>query len=132
MTATIGGTAKTFNVVAPVASKQTSGGQTIITVTGAASTSTGEAMILEIDNGSSSKDIIAGTYADTTANFGVGATYSVNQTGYACGTAVVAGASVTIKNHFKIVISSIDATTIKGTFSGDLFANGDPTVTPTS
>lgn len=132
MNATIGGTAKTFNVVAPVAGKQTNGSQTIITVTGVASTSTGESLILEIDNSTSGKSIVAGTYVDTAANFAVNASYAANQTtGYACGTSV-AGGGATIKNHFKIVISSIDATAIQGTFSGDLFANGDPSTPPKS
>ena len=125
VTASADGTGKAFNT-APVATKATNTGATQITVDGFA-TGAGESISLIIDNFPSGKPIVAGTYTDTTSDFDVALFYTQNlSAGYAGGTSVTAGA--TVSNHVKIVITSIDTTsTIKGTFSGDVFLNGDVT-----
>jgi hypothetical protein len=41
---------------------------------------------------------------------------------------VASGANITI-HHFVLNITSINSTAIQGTFSGDLFSNGDPSTT---
>ena len=127
VTASADGSGKAFNT-APVATKLTNTGVTQITVDGF-TTAGGESISLIIDNFPSGKPIVAGTYTDTTSDFEVALFYTQNLTaGYAGGTSVTAGAGVTIQNHVKIVIASIDTTSsIKGTFSGDLFLNGDAT-----
>jgi hypothetical protein len=132
MTANIGGTNKSFDQTPPIAARQTSPGPTnVVTVTGILNSSTGESMILTIF---SSKDIVAGTYTDSNADFDVSVVYIaslVNQ--YYTGTSMATEAesqSITIKNHFKLVISSIDARSVKGTFSGDMFDDGNVTTTP--
>lgn len=125
VTASVDGAAKAFNT-APLATKLTNTSTTQITVDGFA-TGGGESISLIIDNAPSGKPIVAGTYTDTTSDFEVALFYTQNLTAaYAGGTTVAAG--LAIQNHVKIVITSIDTTSsIKGSFSGDLFLNGDVT-----
>ena len=127
VTGSVDGPGKAFNT-APVATKATNTGATQITVDGFA-TGAGETISLIIDNFPSGKPILPGTYTDTSSDFDVALFYTQNlSAGYAGGTSVTAGSNVTIQNHVKIVITAIDTTsTIKGTFSGDVFLNGDVT-----
>jgi len=126
VTASADGSGKAFNT-APTASKITNTGFTQITIDGFTNAGV-ESMNLIIDNAPSGKPLAAGTYTDTTSAFDVALFYTQNTTtAYAGGTSVTTGASVTIQNHVKIVITSIDSTAIKGTFSGDVFLNGDVT-----
>ena len=91
---------------------------------------------ISLDNSSANgKPIVAGTYTDTSANgYHVGFTYTTgSQAQYMGGTEMAgdaASAQVTIKHHLKIVITAIDGTSIKGTFSGDLFPGKDVTASP--
>ena len=129
--ATVAGTAKNFNAAPPVATTTTVGGVTSITITGVLSASTGESIILLLDNSNGGGPIVARTYADTSTVFDMSATYFVNlSTQFEAGSSVeslAAGASIPITNHFKLVITSINSTAIQGTFTGDFFSNGDPT-----
>ena len=126
MTATVGGTAKTFNT-AVVATKDTVGTYVFITVTGVASATTGEEINLTLDN-SNGGIIKPGTILDTDLKFNLACTYSPSiGVSYIAGTAVAdlaAGTGVTIVNHLKLVITSLNNTAIGGTFSGDCYANG--------
>jgi len=130
VTASLDGSAKTFNLTT-VATTITNGGYTSVGVTGIASATTGETMSVTITNTPSGKPIVAGTYTDTMANFAIAAAYRLNTTTTYFGATNVTQAAISIGrpvvNHLKIVITSIDASTVKGTFSGDLFLNSDPT-----
>ena len=84
-----------------------------------------------IDNVPSENEIVAGAYDHTSADFDLLATYSNESAAfdYASGSSVDEDAvtyAVTITNHFKLTILSIDNNTIKGTFSGDFYDEGDP------
>ena len=127
ITASVDGSGKTFNT-APVATKLTNMGVTQITLDGF-TTAGGESVSMIIDNAPSGKPIAPGTYIDTTGDFDVALFYTQNiTTAYAAGSSITAGATAAIQNHMKIVITSIDTTTsIKGSFSGDVYLNGDPT-----
>jgi len=78
----------------------------------------------------------AGTYTDDMDEVGMQAVYTLGAAKqYYAGSAMAAEAAsqqITIKNHLKIVITSIDTKTVKGTFSGDMFDSGTVTATPTS
>ena len=131
VTANLDGSAKTFNL-SPAATTITNGGYTSIAVVGIASATTKETMGVSITNSPGGKPIVAGTYTDTTANFAVAVTYGLNTTTttYFGATNVTQAAIIfghPVVNHIKIVITAIDASTVKGTFSGDLFLSGDPT-----
>ena len=136
MTASISGNAKNFNVTPPVA-QETKTGTVVndVSITGILNASTGESLILSIDNNFSDKSIVAGTYTDTSSTFNVQVVYAVNLATQYWGGSVTAsdaaGAGSPVKNHIKIVITSIDDKTVKGTFSGDLFGGGDISATPT-
>jgi len=75
--------------------------------------------------------IKAGVYPDTQTMYEVLASYSGNASSpddYEAGTsnyqeAVRAG--VTLTNHFTVTITSLTAQTVRGTFSGDFYFNGD-------
>ena len=135
LTATVGGTAKTFDTAA-LANKSSIAGTDVITIMGYNNPSSGEGVNFTIDNSSANgKPIVAGTYTDTSSTgFHVGFTYvgqgQATWIGSTSTAADAAGAQITIKNHLKIVITSVDATSIKGSFSGDLYPNGDVTGTP--
>jgi hypothetical protein len=129
MSATVAGTSKNFNVIPPVAQKVTSGNITTINITGILSTSTGESMLISLDNSNGGGPIVAGKYADSSSLYNVSGTYIVNlATQFEAGSLVwnlATGSGVTI-NHFVLNITSINSTSIQGTFSGDFFSNGDP------
>jgi len=128
-TATIDGANHAFNT-SPLATKVGNAGYTLLGVDGF-TTQAGETFAVSIDNTPSGKPIVAGTYTDTTSDFDVSFVYVVNSsTQYVGGTnetQMAVGAGVTVQNHVKIVITSIDGTSIKGTFSGDGFLNADVT-----
>ena len=130
LTATIDGTAKTFNI-SPYAVKQTNGGAMKIGIIGVASTSTGESLEIDLANnaGTTYPAIVAGTYADTSTVFDVEAYYTPTlTTEYDAGNTLAqegVNTVTTYANHFKLVITSIDSVSIKGTFSGDFYFNGD-------
>jgi len=136
MTATIDSKGKNFNATPPIAARLMNGNVlSDLTITGILNPSTGESMMLQIDNGFSDQPIVPGTYSDTSSSFGIQAIYTVSlATQYYGGSEVTAEAAndgTPVKNHVKIVITSIDDKAVKGTFSGDLYAGGDPSGTPT-
>jgi hypothetical protein len=89
MSATIGGTGKNFNVIPPVAQTITVGPVTAINITGVLNASTGESMILQLDNSNGGGPIVAGKYADSSSLFDLSATYVMNLgTEYDAGSAV--------------------------------------------
>ena len=132
MTATLSGVPKSFNFTPPIAAISSTGGSTYIVITGIGSASGGEEMVIQLSNESGGGPIIAGTYYDTTQNFLVSVSCTLNPNAvYLAGSVVAEFASIsgiTIVNHLKVVITSISSTAIKGTFSGDFYTNGDPTL----
>jgi hypothetical protein len=113
------------------AHKEVFGGQYAYQTGGFATSSiSGDWIGIYIDNTPSSDEITTGTYEDSTPDFTVLGTFTD-------GTAVIdydAGTSMyehaitnghTITNHFKVTIQSIDGTSIKGTFSGDFYPEGN-------
>jgi hypothetical protein len=130
MSATIGGTGKNFNVIPPVAQTLTVAGVTTINITGVLNASTGESMILQLTNSNGGGPLVAGKYTDSSSLYDVEATYALNVgSQFEAGSAVwsvASAASLTI-NHFVLNITSINSTAIQGTFSGDIFPDGDPT-----
>ena len=130
-TCTVGGTAKTFNT-GLIANKVVAYGVTTIDIHGISGATAGaEAFELQIDNALSGDSIIAGNYTDTNTHFETDAVYDPNTSAlnsYEAGNGMAAdavNAGVTIKNHFTVHITAIDAGSIRGTFSGDMFYNAD-------
>jgi hypothetical protein len=134
MTATIAGQAKNFNQTPPIATNQISGAEGVLTITGILNASTGETFMIMLTN-TDGKLFTAGTYTDDMDQVDMQAVYTVGVAKqYYAGSAMASEAiteQVTIKNHLKIVISSIDTKTVKGTISGDMFDGGAVTGTPT-
>jgi hypothetical protein len=135
MTATIDNKPKNFNAVAPVASKLMNGDVlSDLSITGVLNTTTGESIILEINNGMTDQPIIPGTYSDTSTSFQIQAIYAASvATQYYGGTAITeeaANSGYPVKNHVKIVITSIDSKAVKGSFSGDIYAGDFTAPTP--
>jgi len=130
VTASIAGSAKTFNL-STVATTVGSGSNVNLGITGIASATTGESMGVAITNTPSGKPIVAGTYTDTSSKFAVSMVYRMTTTVQYVNTNDItnqaANNGTPVVNHMKIVITAIDAATVKGTFSGDLYLNGDAT-----
>jgi hypothetical protein len=81
-----------------------------------------------INNSPGNSNITSGQYEDNSAGFTVLSTYAVNSVEYEAGQSVAEDAvfyNVTIPNHFKVIITSMDKKTMRGTFSGDYYKNGD-------
>jgi hypothetical protein len=130
ITATINGTTKSFATM-PFAHTSTNLGITLTGIEGAV-TST-EPILVSVANIPSSQPIVAGTYSDTSTSFEVEALYSPNSpsgVSYSGGSNEDGSNSglgnSAPGNHFKVVITSITSTTIKGTFSGNVYLNGTP------
>ncbi|HWK02920.1 MAG TPA: hypothetical protein VNS58_04785 [Puia sp.] len=128
ITASVDGKAKNFNINAS-ASKSTIYGATFISILGFTSPYTGESFSIDIDNSLSLDSIVAGTYTDTTSHFTVSGAHTRDTTTlYEAGTILASDASNTgtaLVNHLKLIITSIDNKSIRGTFSGDFYFNGD-------
>jgi hypothetical protein len=135
MTATIGGQAKNFNATPPIASSQISGGEGVLMITGVLNASTGESLNIMLTQ-PDAKLFAAGTYTDDMDQVDMQVVYALGTAKqYYAGSLTASDATnqqITIKNHLKIVITSIDTKTVKGTISGDLFDGGDVTTTPTT
>lgn len=131
LTCTIDGVPHTFNLLAG-SRKETNGVNTAVFVHGVESASANTADYgFVITNLPSGDDIIAADYPDTSTDFEILTTYQADQSslGFEAGTTVLEEANmagVTISNHFKVSITSINTETIKGTFSGDFYEDGDP------
>jgi len=126
----IDGTARTFNF-STYAHKETENGLTGYGTGGFATASMdGDWIGIWIDNDPSTDDIVAGVYEDSSPDFSVLGTFTDGAAGidYESGTSIYEDAITyghTIANHFKVTIQSIDGKTIKGTFSGDFYPNGN-------
>lgn len=133
MNATVGGVAKTFDQQ-PVVTNQVGLGFTTVTITADADPTTGESMVLSLDNIPSGAPVVAGTYSDSSTLFNVTAVYSQNASSeYLAGTNVfqaAKGTSLVINNHFKLVLNTFTNTTISGTFSGDFFSSANSSAAP--
>jgi hypothetical protein len=107
----------------------TTGAYISLTILGADSpTSFDNYMGIYLDNSPGNGSVTATTYTDNSANFSLVTTYARNGIDYESGQSVALDAvssGVTITNHFKMIITSMTSTTIKGTFSGDYYTNGN-------
>ena len=126
------GSTKYFNNTI-IATKQRVGNSTVVTITGAtASTSVPESFSLVLNNTPNLDSITARTYTDTSSHFLVEAMYKQDITSsnfYDAGTyfwQTATGAGVKVANHLVVNVTSIDAQSIKGTFSGDFYYRSDP------
>lgn len=130
-TATIDGAAQTFNV-SPLAVRVVNGPASEIAIEGFAGTSTSTSQVLAIswaNTGLAPASFTTGNYSDTASNYAVTGTYNPSlSVSYVSGsgvTGLASGSGVTIVNHLKFTITSLDSTAVKGTFSGDFYYNGD-------
>ena len=81
-----------------------------------------------INNDPSHGNFNSGVYTDTSTAYTVLTTYAINSVEYEAGQSMALDAvayGVTIAHHFKVIITSIDNNTIRGTFSGDYYPNMD-------
>lgn len=102
-----------------------------LTILGAQSTTSGNDYLgIYINNYPGGGKIPAGEYRDNSTNFTVLSTYHnpIDNVEYESGQTMAENAvnyGVSIANHFKVNITSMDGKTAKGTFSGDYFYDGD-------
>ena len=85
-------------------------------------------MGIYVNNFPGSSNITTGQYEDNSASFTLLTTYANNAIEYEAGQSVAEEAvtyNVTIANHFKVIISSLDNKSAKGTFSGDYYEDGN-------
>ncbi|MEP7373980.1 MAG: hypothetical protein ABI675_11360 [Chitinophagaceae bacterium] len=125
---TVNGVNKTYTGFAVVHKETVSGSTTLTILGGNSASSFDDYMGIYIDNSPTGADITAGQYEDNSATFTVLTTYANGGTDYESGQSVAEDGifyNVPIANHFKVNISSMDANTAKGTFSGDYYADGD-------
>ena len=125
---TADGVNKTFNSF-NWAHFDTTGGYIELTILGAnGPTSTDNYLGVYLNNDSGQQPIKAGQYFDTDNKTTLLSTYAVNNVESESGQSMAIEASnynVPITNHFKLNITSMDKTTVKGTFSGDYYQDGD-------
>ena len=136
LTCTIDGSSQSFNS-GLVAVKQSTGGVYTLQISGSSAATGGSSFVIQM-----SSITVGGTdsftvrsYPDTSSLFNTGATYipavSSPFTFYEGGSYPVSG-SVRVTNHTVITITAIDTKSVKGTFSGDFFLNGDASSTKKS
>jgi hypothetical protein len=131
ISATINGTSKNFNEL-PSAVKSYLGGVDQIEILGGIAS--GESIGISISNdlGGGIDSIVAGTYSDTSTRFSIEVDYLAlvgsSFITYSGGTFVDGseGPGIPVTNHLVINISSVTSNSIKGTFSGNIYVNGDP------
>jgi len=123
--ASVDGTAMSFSAKT-LAGKFTNAGTTTLSITGAVSSSknlgTIQLYILNVPGG---KPIVAGTYSETDrTDFSMWGLYYPDSTNH-----VYQGGQLNNPaNPFKITITSIDNTAVKGSFSGDYYFNTGTTI----
>lgn len=81
-----------------------------------------------INNSPGQTAIVTGLYEDTTPNFTLLSTYSKGTTDYESGQSVAEEAvanNITLTNHLKLTITSLDSKVVEGTFSGDYYTDGN-------
>ena len=130
-TATIDGKAQTFNV-SPLAVRVTNSGVSLIGIEGftSASSTTQVLAVSWTNNPPNSAAFTVGTYSDTASKYAIGGNYNPSTTeAYVSGSGIESGATTNIPfaNRLKIVITAVDSTTVRGTFSGVFYLNGDLT-----
>lgn len=125
---TVDGVSKTYTGHV-LAHADTTSGFITLTILGTNSPSSFDDYIgIYLDNSPGGADINIGQYEDNSATFTLLTTYALNGTDYEAGQSVAEEAvfyNVTIPNHFKVNISSMDGKTAKGTFSGNYYPDGD-------
>jgi len=124
----VNGVNKTYTGYAVVHTETISGITTLTILGGNSATSYDDYMGIYIDNSATGATIAGGQYEDNSTTFTVLTTYSNTGTDYEAGESVAADGvayGVTIANHFKVNISSMDGNTARGTFSGDYYEDGD-------
>jgi len=131
--ATIGGKGKAFNFIEPVGLIEKTGQAiTSLVITGILDTAAGEAIQIQLSCGTD-KGIVPGAYVDTATDCVMQVIYSSDKDHeYYAGTTIAGWAessNITLKNHLKIVITSIDDKSVKGTLGGDIFLDGDVSTT---
>jgi len=127
--ASIDGVSKNFsgNVFATTVSNvQTNA----VNINGLFSSSDGEGFNLAINSHAANVYITPGIYDDTSSVYTIALTYapSATSTLYASGNLTSDSAAhhgITIVHHLKVAISAVTSTDITGSFTGDIFLNGD-------
>jgi hypothetical protein len=124
----VDGTDKTFTGYV-VAHRDTITGFYTLEVIGATTmTSFGDYMGIYINNDPGHGNFNPGDYKDNSATFTVLANYVNNSISYDAGQSIAQDAvsyNVTIAHPFKVTITDINTSTIRGTFSGDFYKDGD-------
>ena len=124
----VDGVNKTFTAHV-LAHTDTTGAYIALTILGADSpTSFDNYMGIYLDNSPGNGNINAGQYLDNSANFSLITTFAKNGIEYKAGQSVAEDAvanSIIITNHFKVTITSMSNNTIRGTFSGDYYKDGN-------
>jgi hypothetical protein len=125
----VDGAAKSFNYTTS-ATKVTNGSMNSVSIMGVADATGTATLNIAVQNFNG--PITPGSYIDTVSSKGqIGLNYmfpALNQV-YMGGTAVYFNATTAITNHLKVVIASIDSVSVKGTFSGDVFLQGNSSST---
>ena len=125
---TVDGVTKTYTGYVRAGLDTTAGYKTLTVIGADSSTAFNNYFGFYLDNsGNNSSPITAGQYDDTSTDFILLANFTKNAVEYEAGQSVAedaAVASITI-NHFKVTITSMSNGTIRGTFSGDFFEDGD-------
>ena len=96
-------------------------------------TSLDNSMAFYVNNYPGNTAITTGEYADNSVNFEVLSTYTENGEEYEAGQSIAEEAvnqNFVIPHHFKIIITAIDKSSVRGTFSGDHFKFGTLATTP--
>ncbi len=131
ISATFNDTSKDFSHQ-PYATMSHLTGNAVIQIIG--TTATGQNIIISISNnlGGAIDSIVAGTYSDTSTRFSIEVEFFGFLSGsilhdYLGGTFVDGseGHGIPATNHMVIKITSITSNSIKGTFSGNVYMNGD-------
>ena len=125
---TVNGTSKTYtgHVLAHLDTAQ---GYITLTIIGAHNpTSFDDNMGIYLNNFPGGGAISAGIHNDNATDKTLLTTYVNNNISYEAGQSIAQDAvnyGVTIPNHFKLTITSMGSQTIKGTFSGTYYEDGD-------
>lgn len=111
------------------AHKESVSGFTTLVVNGSTSaTSYDDYLGIYLDNYPAGASFAAGEYIDAGTAYSLLTTYQNSGSEYEAGQSTAQDAvsyGVTITNHFKVSITQLDAETIRGTFSGDYYPNGN-------
>jgi len=126
----VNGVTKTYTGYVAAHTENVSGDIELIILGANTMTSFDDNIGIYINNYPGGGNIPAGEYRDNSTSFTVLSTYEniADGNSYESGQTVAENAiadNVTIANHFKVNITSMDSKTAKGTFSGDYYVDGD-------